>query len=79
MFYDREVKCARFDLRKFMKILQNIMIFFSGIKSMPGTSPGQTSDFRDNPGHPGRYGMYVVMLFFLLLEVLHKCQYCPLC
>jgi hypothetical protein len=26
---------------------------------MPGTSPGQTSDFRDNPGHPGRYGMYV--------------------
>lgn len=67
MFYDLEVKCARFDLRKFMKILQNIMIFFSGIKSMPGTSPGQTSDFRDNPGHPGRYGMYDKHIHLLVI------------
>ena len=70
MFYDLEVKCARFDLRKFMKILQNIMIFFSGIKSMPGTSPGQTSDFRDNPGHPGRYGMYVFYIVYYIVYYL---------
>jgi hypothetical protein len=65
MFYDREVKCARFDLRKFNENFAKYRDFFSGIKSMPGTSPGQTSNFRDNPGHPGRYGMYgkVVNIF----------------